>query len=261
MSTAPTKTTAGTFHAPNRVWSGRRPAATASVWIRRRDSPRSATTTVNATAARSTPSASAVAGSKSRADSMRTVSVSYRRSETAPKSLTTYRKTSSAPAAIAPVAWGRTTERNTCAGDRPSDRAVSSSEGGNAASRAATGRYTYGYESSVSVANAAQNPRTRGRASSPKRSSRRPPRANAAMSANAPTNDGMTSGSAMSTRSSRRSGRSVRITSQASTVPSTGAGQRGRGREHQRARERSGRRVGASARRRAPPSCTVRTTR
>ena len=85
-----------------------------------------------------------VVRSSRRVESMRTVSVSYRMSDTAPNSLTQYRNVSNVPAAIAPVVCGSTMLRNTSAGRRPSARADSSISGGSADSRASTGRYTYG---------------------------------------------------------------------------------------------------------------------
>src|SRR5918998_903266 len=67
---------------------------------------------------------------------MARVNVSKRSSTTTPKSLSAYRKTSNAPAPIAPRTWGSTTVRNTAAGPRPSRRALSSSDGDSAANAA-----------------------------------------------------------------------------------------------------------------------------
>ena len=69
-------------------------------------------------------------------------------------------------------------------------------------------------------------PRTSGSPVTPTGSSRRsssPPGAKAAMRAKAPMNEGSTSGRGSSSRMTRRPGRSVRITSQAASVPTAAA--------------------------------------
>src|SRR5918998_572002 len=152
---------------------------------------------------------------------MARVNVSKRSSTTTPKSLSAYRKTSRAPAPIAPRTWGSTTVRNTAAGPRPSRRALSSSDGDSAANRAPTGNSTYGVVNSVSTSHAPQNPSGRV-ASTPIRSSglsSRPPGDSAAVNASAPTKDGNTSGNAASAAQRRRNGRSVRVVTQARAVP------------------------------------------
>ena len=75
----------------------------------------------------------------------------------------------------------------------------------------------------VSTSHAPQKPSgRRGSApTSPSGPSSSPPGDSAAVSASAPTNEGNTSGSAASVAHSRRSGRSVRVVSQASPVPAT----------------------------------------
>src|SRR5918998_863056 len=142
---------------------------------------------------------------------MARVNVSKRSSTTTPKSLSAYRKTSRAPAPIAPRTWGSTTVRNTAAGPRPSRRALSSSDGDSAANRAPTGNITYGVVNRVRTSQAPQKPSGRV-AWTPIRSSgvsSRPPGDSAAVNASAPTNEGNTSGSA------------VRVVTQASAVPTT----------------------------------------
>jgi hypothetical protein len=113
--------------------------------------------------------------------------------------------------------------RNTANGPRPNRRALSSSERGRLASRAATGSSTYGVVNSVSTNHAPQNPsgRLTSTPTAPSGSASRPPGDTEAVSASAPTNDGKTSGSAASAAHIRRSGRSVRVVSHASAVPST----------------------------------------
>src|SRR5918997_4701552 len=154
---------------------------------------------------------------------MARVNVSKRSSTTTPKSLSAYRKTSSAPAPIAPRTCGSTTVRNTAAGRRPSSRALSSSDGGRAASRAPTGNRTYGVVNSVSTSQAPQNPsgRVGSAPNQPSGPSSRPPGDSAAVSASAPTKEGNTSGRAARAAHRRRSGRSVRVVSQARPVPTT----------------------------------------
>ena len=76
---------------------------------------------------------------------------------------------------------------------------------------------------SVSTSHAPQNPsgRVASMPTAPSGSSSRPPGDSEAVNARAPTNDGNTSGSAASAAHIRPSGRSVRVVSQASAVPST----------------------------------------
>ena len=76
--------------------------------------------------------------------------LSKRRIDTAPKSDSTYRQTSSDPVAAAGRIWRRVTRRKAVSGPSPSERAVSSSAGSTRSSTAATGRNTYGYDSRVS---------------------------------------------------------------------------------------------------------------
>ena len=90
----------------------------------------------------------------------------------------------------------------------------------------------------VSTANAAQKPSIRSWVSIPKRSSSRPPCANAEISATAATNDGRTSGSAAATAKTRRAGRSVRVTSQAIDGPEEHARDGDRRRQPQRPQQR-----------------------
>ncbi len=72
------------------------------------------------------------------------VKVSYRISETAPKSESTYRATRTAPPAAAGRSWGSVTRQNVRSGPRPRERAASSWAGSVRRSAAATGRWTYG---------------------------------------------------------------------------------------------------------------------
>src|SRR5918998_6322580 len=154
---------------------------------------------------------------------MARVNVSKRSSTTTPKSLSAYRKTSNAPAPIAPRTWGSTTVRNTAPGPRPSRRALSSSDGDSAANRAPTGNITYGVVNRVRTSQAPQKPSGRV-AWTPIRASglsSRPPGDSAAVNASAPTKDGNTSGKAANAAQRGRNGRSVRVVTQASAVPTT----------------------------------------
>ena len=70
------------------------------------------------------------------------VNTSYRNSDGAPKSLSTYRATSSAPAAAAGRTWRTVTAMNVARAEWPRDRETSSSAGSAWRSAAATGRNT-----------------------------------------------------------------------------------------------------------------------